>query len=364
VDAAVQHAAVMGPAMPDIVVPRLADLAGDGVPRHVVIALFNAMGDAFLALPVIRFVIERFGRDRVSVWANAYHGRTVYAELGDVFIASRESNLNDAAAHRDGEIDALRRHLPAGRALSWVSLNPYAPRTVVEDHAIACLDPLSLWEFRGPHLRVDAANGTVLHRSDQYFRVIGERRNPGVDRRALIGAVTRQRAVAIRDHVHRMSKRLIAVHAQTRTYKCWPQAHWAELGDRLRHEAELVILGGPAQALSGSSAYLTAPQGWDKQVAILAHADAFIGIDSCFSHVADAFDVPGVVLYGDAAAAAQWRPKGPALQALMTRDGDLASLTAAEVADRTRSCLGADRGGAAEAASAVLHPRQSNALTP
>jgi hypothetical protein len=296
----------------DAAAPRLADLARDGVPRHVVICLFNAMGDAFLALPVIRFVIECFGRDRVSVWANEYHGRTVYAELGDVVIASAESNLNSAAFRKEDELVALRRRLPAEHALSWVSLDPYAPRTVVEDHAIACLGPLSLWEFRGMHLRVDAATGTVLHRSDQYFRVIGERRNPGVDRRALIGAAARQRAVAIRDHVHRMSKRLIAVHAQTRTYKCWPQAHWAELGDRLRHEAELVILGGPAQALSGSGAYLTAPQGWDKQVAILAHADAFIGIDSCFSHVADAFDVPGVVLYGDAAAAAQWRPKRPA----------------------------------------------------
>jgi hypothetical protein len=344
----------------DAAAPRLADLARDGVPRHVVICLFNAMGDAFLALPVIRFVIECFGRDRVSVWANEYHGRTVYAELGDVVIASAESNLNSAAFRKEDELVALRRRLPAEHALSWVSLNPYAPRTVVEDHAIACLGPLSLWEFRGMHLRVDAATGAVLHRSDQYFRVIGERRNPGVDRRPWIDAIARQRAAAIRDQVHRMSKRLVAVHAQTRTYKCWPQAHWTELGDRLRNESELVILGGPAQALSGSGAYLTAPQGWDKQVAILAHADVFVGIDSCFSHVADAFNVPGLVLYGDAAA--QWQPKGSALQALITRDGDLANLTAAEVADRTRLCLGADRGGAAEAASAVLHPRQPDAI--
>ncbi|MDB5598809.1 MAG: hypothetical protein JWN71_853 [Xanthobacteraceae bacterium] len=80
------------------------------------------------------------------------------------------------------------------------------------------------------------------------------------------------------------------------------------VGRRLRDGLRIVILGGPAQALSRSSAYLTAPQGWDKQVAILAHAAAFVGIDSCFSHVADTFNVPGLVLYGDAAATAQWRP--------------------------------------------------------
>jgi ADP-heptose:LPS heptosyltransferase len=172
---------------------------------------------------------------------------------------------------------------------------------------------------------------------DQYFRVIGERPTPPVERRPLIGAVARQRAAAIRDHVHRMSKRLIAVHAQTRAGKCWPQARWTELGSLLREECELVLLGLRGQALSQDSAYLSAPQGWEKQVAILAHADAFVGIDSCFSHVADAFNLPGVVLYGDAAQAAFWRPKGPALQALIARDGRLESLAARDVAERLRS---------------------------
>jgi hypothetical protein len=323
----------------DVVVPRLAELARDGVPRHVVISLFNGMGDAFLALPLIRFVIECFGRDRVSVWANEYHGRTVYAELGDIFIASAECNRNTAAERKEDELAALRRNLPSGRALSWVSLNPYAPRTVVEDCAIAALKPQSLWEFRGAQVRFDTATGSVLHRIDQYFRVVGEQRTPAVDRRPLIGAVARQRATAIRDHVHRMSKRLVAVHAQTRASKCWPQMRWRELGRLLGNECELVLLGLPAQPLSNGSEYLTAPQGWEKQVAILAHADAFVGIDSCFSHVADAFDMPGVVLYGDAAAAAPWRPKGPRLEALFAADGNLERLAAADVADRVRLCL-------------------------
>ena len=341
----------------DVLVPRLAELACDGAPRHVVICLLNGMGDAFLALPVIRFVIECFSRHRVSVWANQYHGETVYAELGDVFIATAESNRNIAADRKEVELAALRRRLPPGRALSWVSLNPYGPRTVVEDHAIAVLKPQSLWEFRGAHLRVDAATGSVLHRMDQYFRVIGERRTPAIDRRPLIGAVARRRAVAIRDHVHGTSRRLIAVHAQTKTYKCWPVSHWRELGSRLRSGCDLVILGLPGQALSRSSEYLTAPQGWEKQIAILAHADAFIGIDSCFSHVADAFDLPGVVLYADATVAAAWRPKGRALEALIAADGNLESFAPADVADRLWSCLGVGREAAGSEAASAGRPQ-------
>jgi hypothetical protein len=324
----------------DVVIPCLAELARDGVPRHVVISLFNGIGDAFLALPLIRFVIACFGRDHVSVWANGYYCHTVYGELGDIVIASAECNRNTAAERKEEELAALRRGLPGGRALSWVSLNPYAPRTVVEDYVIAALKPQSLWEFRGTRVRFDAATGAVLHRMDQYFRVIGERRTPAVDRRPLIGAVAAQRAAAIRDHVHRMSKRLVAVHAQTRASKCWPPSHWSELGRLLRHECELVLLGLPGQTLPQDSDYLTAPPRWEKQVAILAHADAFVGIDSCFSHVADAFDMPGVVLYGDATAAAPWRPKGPRLEALFATDGNLERLAAADVADRVRSCLG------------------------
>jgi hypothetical protein len=338
-----------------VVVPRLAEFAHDGVPRHVVISLFNGMGDAFLALPLIRFVIECFGRDRVSVWANEYHGRTVYAELGDILIASAECNRNTAAERKEEELAAVRRGLPDRRALSWVSLNPYAPRTVVEDYAIAALRPQSLWEFRGTHLRFDAMTGAVLHRMDQYFRVIGERSTPTVDRRPMIDAIARQRAAAIRDHVHRMSKRLVAVHAQTRIYKCWPQSQWNELARLLRNQCELVLLGLPGQPLSHNGDYLTAPPRWEKQIAILAHADAFVGIDSCFSHVADAFNTPGVALYGDAAAA--WRPKGPRLEALFAADDNLENLAAADVADRVRSCLGLWR-------KAVASPTQRSEQAP
>jgi hypothetical protein len=325
-----------------VAVPRLADLARDGVPRHVVVCLFNAMGDAFLALPVIRFLIERFGRERVSVWAHAYHGRTVYAELGDVLVPSSECNRNVAAACKAAELAALRARLPAGRELSWVSLNPYAPRTEVEDHAIAALAPGALWEFRGTHLRVDAA-GAPLHRMEQYFRVIGEPGAPAPERRPLLGAVEAIRAAAIRDHVHRMSKRLVAVHAQTRESKCWPEARWRELGALLRDECELILLGLPGQALSRCGDYLAAPAEWHKQIALLAHADAFVGVDSCFSHVADAFDLPGAVLYSDAAMATFWRPIGPALEALVAADRRMESIAVAEVAGRLRqgSCRAA-----------------------
>jgi hypothetical protein len=319
--------------------PRLVELAGDGVSRHVVICLFNGMGDAFLALPLIRFVIQSFGRDRVTVWANGYHGRTVYAEVSDILLASSEWNRNTAAERKEEEIAALRRRLPPGRALAWVSLNPYEPRTVVEDYAIAQLRPTSLWQFRGAPMRFDAT-GSLLHRIDQYFRVIGEYRLPAVDRRPLIAPILRQRAAAIRDHVHRMSKRLVAVHAQTKPYKCWPQSRWEELAQLLGHECAFVILGLSDQALWRSSAFLTAPPEWDKQVAIVVDADAFVGIDSCFAHIADAGNRPGLVLYGDTAAAAQqWRPKGPALEAMFAPGGDLQTLAAADVAVGLKRCL-------------------------
>ena len=90
----------------DAAVPRLAELARGNSPCHVVIALLNAAGDAFLALPLIRFVVELLGREHVSVWANAYHGRTVYSELGDVFLPSGETNRNTAAGRKEIELEA------------------------------------------------------------------------------------------------------------------------------------------------------------------------------------------------------------------------------------------------------------------
>jgi hypothetical protein len=318
---------------------RLVELSRDGVPRHVVISLLNGMGDAVLALPLIRYVIDRFGRDRVSVWANQYHGKTVYAELGDVLVGTSECNLNIAAERKEEELAALRRCLPAGRVLSWVSLNSYEPRTVVEDYAIHHLKPQSLWQFRGAHVRFDPQTGRVLHRMDQYFRVIGESRTPPVERRPLLDDAVRRRAMAIRDHVHRMAKQLIVVHAQTESRKRWPQSHWRALGRLLQEHCALVVLGLPDTALSWSDPYLSMPPDWQKQIAIMAYADAFVGVDSCFSHVADAFGLDGVVLYGDAAAAAAWQPKGPALKPLIAENGRLETISAADVADQITSCL-------------------------
>jgi len=186
----------------------------------------------------------------------------VDVELGDVVVATAECSRNLAAPRKAAELAALRCRVPPEQAVSWVSLNPYDPRTDVEDHAIAALAGCSLWEFRGAGVRVDPATGAVLHRMDQYFRVIGERCTPAVERRPLIGPVARQRAAAIRDHVHGMAKRLIAVHAETRPRKCWPEASWRALGRLLRHDCELVLLGLPGQALARGGDYLAAPALW------------------------------------------------------------------------------------------------------
>jgi ADP-heptose:LPS heptosyltransferase len=70
---------------------------------------------------------------------------------------------------------------------------------------------------------------------------------------------------------------------------------------------------------------VAAPADWHTHVAVVRRAAAFVGIDSCFAHVADAFGLPGLVLFGPTCAE-EWGPAGPALRALPAPARDLGRL--------------------------------------
>lgn len=98
------------------------------------------------------------------------------------------------------------------------------------------------------------------------------------------------------------------VHAGAATaHKCWPPAHWRELLTRLSAAGErVVITGGPAErelaetladglpGVRSAAGELT----WPQTAALMAGAARFIGSDSGPLHLAAAYRVPLVALFG------------------------------------------------------------------
>lgn len=112
------------------------------------------------------------------------------------------------------------------------------------------------------------------------------------------------------------------VHGTSRADKCWPEAHWIELGQRLVGEglrvglphgddAELERAQRLAQAL-GPAAQVWQRTDLGQLTDRLAACSGVIGVDSGLSHVAVALDLPHVQIYNFDTA---WRtgplPAGP-----------------------------------------------------
>ena len=93
-------------------------------------------------------------------------------------------------------------------------------------------------------------------------------------------------------------KNPIAIQVKSSTVnKEWPLKHWKELIARNR-QCDFVQLGVREEPrLEGT---VDIPEGLDlrSEFALLKYSRAFVGVESCFAHVTNAFGIRGVVLFG------------------------------------------------------------------
>jgi ADP-heptose:LPS heptosyltransferase len=121
--------------------------------------------------------------------------------------------------------------------------------------------------------------------------------------------------------------------------KCWPQQGWLALAECLGECGDVAVVVGPTEIERDD------PRRWpwpasvqfvvESEVVALAErmrsASAFVGNDSGPTHLAAMLGVPTVALFGPSVAAV-FAPQGPCVDVVCAPDGDLAAVTAAEVA--------------------------------
>lgn len=114
--------------------------------------------------------------------------------------------------------------------------------------------------------------------------------------------------------------------------KTWPAAGFAAIAARLKSEWGLdpVFIGGAGDDLSAFSAYRTLAGAPLAEVKSLLYGAAlFVGNDSGPAHMAAAYGVPSLVIFGDSDAAV-WRPWKTASRAIVA-GADIQAVTPAEV---------------------------------
>jgi hypothetical protein len=296
------------------------------------------MGDAFLALPAVRCLIEWFGSDKVVVWAPSDILETVYSDLSCARLSLNLSRY-EGKLFVDEEEDSRRavETLRVKAPLAWVSLNAYFPLWPIEESTRNNLGPIRMWGFgKAPEVFRQDSNGVPIHMSRQYFHVIGERAPE--DRTKLHPNITRvadeHAASYLVSHFADPAPGFVAIHTDTESEKQWPRESWRALARQIQEQLGLSVLalGKPPADLLAESFILPPPEDWHAQVALLAKSRGFVGIDSVFAHIADALDIPGVALFGPTSAA-EWGPTGSFMHSITAPSRDLKSIDPGEVVD-------------------------------
>ena len=100
---------------------------------------------------------------------------------------------------------------------------------------------------------------------------------------------------------------LVFVHSTSWTSKVWPESYWQMLAGKAISGGFAVVLpwGDEAERLrseriaAGRAGVVVLPQlSISQKAAIIARARATVGLDTGLSHIAAAFDIPSVTLYG------------------------------------------------------------------
>ncbi|HVR70569.1 MAG TPA: glycosyltransferase family 9 protein [Vicinamibacteria bacterium] len=136
----------------------------------------------------------------------------------------------------------------------------------------------------------------------------------------------------------RLPPRFLALHPGSGSpRKSWPAERFLGLVDRLRPPEPWLVPCGPADraAVAPFRTRAGALVAEDVPVrvlgALLAEAGAFVGNDSGVSHLAAAWGAPTVALFGPTDAAT-WAPEGTRVRTVQSATGEMATITADEVA--------------------------------
>jgi ADP-heptose:LPS heptosyltransferase len=266
--------------------------------------VINAIGDHYLALPAIRALKSQFADDLQIVG--------VQGIARQVFMPPEFTRVRSLPAHWSaGTGWWFDRH----KLQSWLrsssiiaSFCPWDSSSLTE--IISALDGAHTVGF-GCGFHVQVPLHTDIHAFDQMFAIVESICPEPLNIADYAGPPPLSaRAERLRASVRQAAnhgEKLLVIHTETKSQKCWSDEGWAEFCRRVRADNPTVVIclidaSPPSGALAAffdeddcavhhhCGSIATA-------AGLVAAAEWFIGVDSCFLHVADLQGIPAVGLF-------------------------------------------------------------------
>ncbi len=302
------------------------------VDGHLCICFINGLGDALLSLPIVNLLTNLYGNRRTYIIAPQDIHDTVYSGLSChklFLVVNRESDQLFDKYSEKRNFEIIFNRLILKKPIVWVSLNAYYPLFSIEKWLIEKLNPSQFWSF---DRYVNPNNNYMplkIPMLKQYESIVGLSLSLKKGDRTF--NISQQKIIQFNKwirHEKINSEKIIAVHLDTEKEKMWPKNYWKKLLKLLNEstQATIFVLGKSDKLFRKKKAWIYSfPPKWELQCTALLFSSGFIGIDSCWAHVADAYNKRGIVLFGTTSLEI-WGPQGPNLQGIQAVDSRLDSI--------------------------------------
>jgi ADP-heptose:LPS heptosyltransferase len=251
-------------------------------PAIAVVVLPSGLGDTFLALPFLRH-LRNLEDWNVVVLAQSAEHRLLVNLPGTLVV---ETEILPLRVYQ-----MVRSINKAQRPIVVFDLQHQTSRDRVE--LAKSLSPTHIIGF-DPELTgrpIDNSAVARYHLSAQYFLIAG----------LIPDFKAEDRHLPFTPKKVEQAKSVIVFHTDTAPEKMWPTTEWYGLLGELQHLADqMIAIGLWANELRRETAgiakvvFTERSQSFERQLFILLNASFFIGVDSVFSHIADAHGIPAV----------------------------------------------------------------------
>jgi len=300
--------------------------------RKIIIRSTNWVGDAVLTTPAVRAIRENFPEARIALLAKPW--------VAPVF-------------HNNPHLDKILVYESEGRHRGWLGKARLVRELRRQRFQLAVLfqnafEAAFLVYMAGVPIRIgydSDCRGALLtrripvdqdrvgsHHIEYYLGILqGASLRPG-DRKLTLELSDIERARAeeiLKENQISPSRPLVVINpgATFGSSKRWPLERYAALGDRIRAAwgAQIVILGGPGERTVGRQISALMNRGCinlcgrtslREAAALIEKCELFVTNDSGLMHVAAAFDIPLIAIFGstDPAATGPTNPRSRIVQ--------------------------------------------------
>lgn len=271
-----------------------------------VISIMNGIGDAVISMRVVEYLNEKLKTKNPVVTSQILESTVLSGYTGEVYdIESRGAEILEKFKNK---------------STIWISLNSYKPLSNAEAKLLECVNPEKIV------ILSDVLEKACDNCKSKTPMSIWHGRCAGIRARDLRNW---NKKIATNRKIAEYKMRFATVHMDSHRDKEWAEDRWGDVIRYLEKRGFGVLVVG--QKIIGDKKWKKCSSNdWRVHKDFVINSDIFVGIDSCFSHVADVYGVEGVILFGPTQSDI-WGPIGHTLSTIQAEKGDMSGISSAQV---------------------------------